>query len=432
VAKQPKLEVQVGADAGGLGKGLDDAANKLNLFGNVSQRQVAKFERIGFIRGAAQSAVSSMVSLAAQGTFTAGEVAGGISSVLSTVPNVYAQAGAAALGVLGAAIDVLNARQEAINQHANKAWGSFVSGARSAAQAVADVRIDSLTQGLTQLRGGMQLVSNLGEFAQQAGGFGGLAGLGGLGSVESFREGGINRIVADAQAAQDLVRQAAADPRMRNLQRQIATERAVGGVQDTAQTAGFQAAQASLQMEMLQSGRTMEEATAAAQGLAAAQALAAQTGITVAQAQERLGLAALDSFEAQRRAALLRGGVQLQQQTRTPQEVMAEEMRRLDQMEAAGVSADVVARGRAAAIATAERGIGEVPAGQAALMEGSAAAASAILKAQREQQRIDPMARIERLNMELLEQQRQTVAAALALNDALRRGDFFRAADWFA
>ncbi len=121
-------------------------------------------------------------------------------------------------------------------------------------------------------------------------------------------------------------------------------------------------------------------------------------------------------------------GRALRESTRNPLEVMNEEMARLDEIEArGGASAEVIARGRAAAVAAAERGVGEAPIGQAALMEGSAAAASAILKAQREQQRENPMARLELLTANLLEHARASAIGVRDMNDALEQGEFFRA-----
>ncbi len=121
-------------------------------------------------------------------------------------------------------------------------------------------------------------------------------------------------------------------------------------------------------------------------------------------------------------------GRQVTEQTRNPLETFERERERLDQMLQRGtISNDVHARGMQNALQNVERAAGEAPSGQAALQEGSAAAASAILRAQRQMEREDPMARLQRAFGELRDVARAQEGRQRELVDLVRRGEVFRA-----
>jgi hypothetical protein len=124
----------------------------------------------------------------------------------------------------------------------------------------------------------------------------------------------------------------------------------------------------------------------------------------------------------------LQAGRQLTEQTRNPLETFEREEARLqDLRESGAISEETFLRGRERAFEQAERGVGDVPVGQAALNEGSVAAASAIARANRQMERDDPQARVVQVLTELNARAQAQREEIRRLSDALNQGQVFRA-----
>ena len=505
------LTIPITADPSGVDKGLSDAAKK-----------VREFDKGAGGKGAAAPMPRDAIKTTAA-SMMAGQIAGGaiksamggkmgaegafdmLGQFASMIPGPMGAIASTVVGVVGSIVSTIAAESEVMKKRAGEAFGSIISGSKNARQAIADVRLDTMTQGFQALARVQMEAQNENIFQRLA--------TGGMNQIAANNmDANIAGIVNQANRTADLVRRLNSDPRMRAVLERTASERAVRQTGDTAEglraqagtagarTAAFlggadarEAADAATRQNMVETtanqirreGETRAQALARANQMLAAglnQVAAAQQGLRAAAAGAEIGqsLAAgreeLDLVErrvqylqtargitadmTQEQAALARleregaspqvvqarrqqldalqnarvrqeaaqQGRALREQMRAPMEVYQEEIERLTQLRQNGaIDETTFRRAQGRAMDQMVAAAGEAPVGQAALMEGSAAAASAILRAQRQQQREDPQARMLQATAELRAIQQQQREIQQRQLELLNSGRVFRA-----
>ncbi len=224
-------------------------------------------------------AAIGFAATAASQAKTLQEKIGGITQVAAMIPGPVGVAAAAIGGLLGTAVGMVLKDHDRLKARVSDAYESMTSGAKTARQAMDDIRIDTLTDGLNRAK------KASGDFWASVEGLGARQGarmFGQLPRVElelTFRE---------AAQAEERLRLLQTDPLLSFANRHIQTLRARRGTADLAEQTSQAGVQAALQGQLLATGSTARQAADAAQLLAVAQALARQNSSSLADAQARL------------------------------------------------------------------------------------------------------------------------------------------------
>ncbi len=421
------------------------------------------------------------------------EAIGQIGQFASLLPGALGSIASTITSVFGSIMDALTRESRIVAERAGTALASIVTGARNASQAVAGVRLDSLTEDLQ----GIVRDAAAGNLQRNT-------PLGGE-SLEQALQRRIGDMQTRAQAAADVTGRIAANPQLQGQVAGLAQQRFAARGNEAVQGLQNDRGQAELAARLASQGVEAGRAADSVQRLAMVQRLATDANISLEEATRRTaaGMERFAQIQEQTRAAQatrsvaesIRGGREelemddrrlavirdmrplvadvsqeeqqlaqlrragasdlvvaqrqrqieqlgearvqqqaaqqgraLTEQTRSPEEVFEQERLRLDTLRFRGeISDDVHARGMDRALQQVERAAGEAPVGQAALQEGSAAAASAILRAQRQMEREDPAARLARAFAEVRDVAQQQRGLQRELVDLVRRGDIFRA-----
>lgn len=421
--------------------------------GGALQAGIAASQREGVVAKPSE-AIGQVGAVAGNVMGPLGPIAGSIVSTLT--------------GVFGTLFDALTRESRIAAERAGAALASIATGARNAGQAIAGVRVDSLTADLQSIMRSAAAAANPQQNSFDGGARDAVAMQRGLETMEARAANATaaaQRVAADPQIQAQVGR--VAELRVRQSSREAAQGAREGAQQERA-AAGLAAAG-------LDAGRTAD----ALERQAMAQRLAREASISLEEAQQRLAGSMVDLAKAQeeRRQAeasrqvgesiragqeelelterrfevirnlepfvadmsreedelarmrqrgagaevvaqrarqietlranreqeqRLQAGRQLTEQTRNPLETFQREGARLEELRDNGaISDEVFQRGMERAFEQAERSVGDTPVGQAAMTEGSVAAASAIARANRQQERDDPMARTNRVLDEL-------------------------------
>ena len=268
------------------GAGAGKAVQGLNLGLAETRKSLGLLAATGAI---APEAMHSVAVLSQGFAGLRAMVAGTVGSLLSLRGALMATGIGAVVVGLGAGIALLTKWSEEAGkarESAKSTFATITSGARTARQATSDVRVASLTEGMSELADVMNpgFWRGVWNWTQEAVG---------LDPVQRK----IDDVVLRAQNAQQMLRRLTDDPRLLRMNREIALERNTQASRDAAQA---------LEEEATRSGIAEGEAKRYAE----AQKLAREGSISLSQALERLAA----SHQRQRTAEVTRdlGKMQLQ------------------------------------------------------------------------------------------------------------------------
>lgn len=255
---------------------ISAAGGKISPSFEQAKKSVDLVTRFGGVPGEAIGSIMQMT----EGIGLAGKGVGALTTAFGAVKGAIAATGIGLLvvGIAGVVSWISNLSTESgkAKKAAQDAFGSMLDGSKNARQALADVRINTLTEGFKEAAA----AANPG-FWGRAWNF--ITGR----SAQQNVSRAIDTTIERARAAQAQMRQMLADPRMQQMQRQVATERAVAGASDQAAT---------MQQEVARLGMAED----ASKRYALAQQLAANANISVAEASRVLAPQLAQMERAQR------------------------------------------------------------------------------------------------------------------------------------